>query len=262
MEWLRGSYTEVWVPSPVVPLVAFADRVRSIAETGLDLVGIAIEAHSSIKQDLYAFDEIVSWYGTGRPEFRETAYALHPNWRFLPALPPAGYTQHVTDFHAQQVGASANLGVSIPVSQTQRLDAVVIHPFSGGRAKNWPLSRFEQLALEIGMPVEWTAGPEEELVGARRFENLRELADWIAGAPVYIGNDSGITHLAAATGVPTIALFGATDSRVWAPRGANVRVIERNGMEAIAVVDVKRELLTILDAPGGRDLLTPVRKHT
>jgi ADP-heptose:LPS heptosyltransferase len=42
---------------------------------------------------------------------------------------------------------------------------------------------------------------------------------------MYIGNDSGITHLAAATGVPVVAIFGPTDPTIWAPRGENVRVV-------------------------------------
>jgi ADP-heptose:LPS heptosyltransferase len=57
-----------------------------------------------------------------------------------------------------------------------------------------------------------------------RIENLYELACWLASARLYIGNDSGITHLAAAVGTPVLALFGPTDPDVWAPRGANVRV--------------------------------------
>jgi ADP-heptose:LPS heptosyltransferase len=75
------------------------------------------------------------------------------------------------------------------------------------------------------MPVCWCAGPEEPLEGAVRFADLHELACWLAGARLYIGNDSGITHLAAATGAPVVALFGPTDPAVWAPRGPRVEVV-------------------------------------
>ena len=75
------------------------------------------------------------------------------------------------------------------------------------------------------MPVRWCAGPEDPpLEGAVRIDDLYELACWLAGARLYAGNDSGITHLAAAAGAPVLALFGPTDPAVWAPRGANVRV--------------------------------------
>jgi len=90
------------------------------------------------------------------------------------------------------------------------------------------------------MPVQWCAGPEEELEGAVRIANLYELGCWLARARVYIGNDSGISHLAAAVGTPVLALFGPTDPAVWAPRGRRVRVLER--MEYVEPVDVLRAI--------------------
>ena len=51
-----------------------------------------------------------------------------------------------------------------------------------------------------------------------------ELAQWLATASLYVGNDSGITHLAAAVGVPVVAIFRASDARVWLPR-SRARVI-------------------------------------
>ena len=69
------------------------------------------------------------------------------------------------------------------------------------------------------MPVHWLAGPDEDLPGAIRIPNLYDLACWLAGAKVYLGNDSGISHLAAAVGTPTLALFTATKPRDWSPRG-------------------------------------------
>jgi heptosyltransferase-3 len=104
----------------------------------------------------------------------------------------------------------------------------VIHPFSGSPRKNWPLEKFRALArgIERRMPVEWCAGPDDPpLAGAVRIDDLYELACWLARARLYIGNDSGISHLAAAVGAPVLALFGPTDPRIWAPRGPNVRVM-------------------------------------
>ena len=63
--------------------------------------------------------------------------------------------------------------------------------------------------------------------------DLMELAQWIGRARAFIGNDSGITHLAAATGVQTIALFGTSDPGVWAPRGADVQVIRSQPLSAL-----------------------------
>jgi heptosyltransferase III len=189
-------------------------------------------------ESLASFDEIVSWYGTNRPEFRESAMAVNPNWRFFPALPPQGCSEHATDFFASVAGLPTGMKPSIRTNEPKLRDGIVIQPFSGGKLKNWPLERFQQLAVRLPLPAEWLCGPEEELPGAHRFEDLRSLAEWIRGARLYIGNDSGISHLAAATGVPTIALFGATDPTVWAPRGACVKLVQASSMQAIQVDDV------------------------
>ena len=54
---------------------------------------------------------------------------------------------------------------------------------------------------------------------------LDELAAILKQCDLYVGNDSGITHLAAAVGTPVVALFGPTDHQVWAPRGKSVSIL-------------------------------------
>jgi heptosyltransferase III len=225
MERLRADYTEVWVASQNVPLIRFADRVRSIAQTGLDRVGIpGLDA-----PPFEPFDSIVSWYGAGRPEFREAVRGLP--FRFLAALPEAGEKRHAADFFLEQAGGGVFPAVPRIECPPGEGGYVVIHPFSGSVKKNWPLDRYRELARRLAGPVQWTAGPEEPLEGAARFTDLYELACWLAGARLYIGNDSGITHLAAAVGTPVVALFGPTDPACWAPRGECVRIVttERPG---------------------------------
>jgi len=208
MEALRADYTEVWVPSVICPLVRFADRVRSIAGTGLDLVGLT---DSPAFRLLAEFDEIVSWYGTARDDFR--AAVAHLPFRFYPALPaPPGVPR-----------------IAVPAVPRTR---VVVHPLSGSPSKNWPLALFEELAERTG--AEWAVERE----GSLRIPDLYELGCWLASARVYVGNDSGITHLAAAVGTPVVTLFGPTDPAVWRPRGERVAVIQRMPMEEITVDDV------------------------
>jgi heptosyltransferase-3 len=248
MEFLQAESTEVWLPTVVAPLVRFADRVRGIAATGLDLLGI--EDHTPpelLTAALQSFDSIVSWYGENRPEFREAAMSANPNWAFLKALPSDGCGLHAVDFFARQAGAPAGLSPRIPVQQPTRHGAAVIHPFSGSRKKNWPLEQFQELASRLVQPVKWLAGPEDVLVGADRFDGLGELADWLAGARVYIGNDSGITHLAAAVGIPTLALFGPTDPKLWGPRGERVRCMREDPIVELAV---ERVVEAVLDLGG------------
>jgi ADP-heptose:LPS heptosyltransferase len=84
---------------------------------------------------------------------------------------------------------------------------------------------------------------------------LVHLAAVLKASIAYLGNDSGITHLAASLGFPTVALFGPTNPTVWGPRGPGVRIIygknlsslfsaeggsesSRHGLEAIKLEEV------------------------
>jgi hypothetical protein len=196
--------------------------VRSIAATGLDLIGFE-GVESPALAELGRFDSIISWYGTNREDFRN-AVAEFP-FEFFPALPTSGL--HATDFYMRQVGGHDG---AVPVIDVPRRDDgfIAIQPFSGSLKKNWPLERFQQVARSLSMPVRFCAGPEEPLADAVRISDLYELALWLASAHAYAGNDSGITHLAAAVGVPVVAIFRNSDPGVWAPRGPRVRILTGN----------------------------------
>jgi len=119
---------------------------------------------------------------------------------------------------------------------------VMLHPGSGGRHKIWPLQRWwhliQWLMGDCGVPVLLSLGPADEVVwplaasaeraGAHLISgvSLPRLAALISRCRLFVGNDSGVTHLAAAVGVPTIAIFGPTSPDVWAPHGKNVQVIQ------------------------------------
>jgi hypothetical protein len=102
LECLKADYLEIWAASQNVPLARFADRSRSIASTGLDLLGVT-DPPASLIGELRAFDSIVSWYGANRPEFRQLTAALGLPFTFFPALPQRGAGLHATDFYLQQV---------------------------------------------------------------------------------------------------------------------------------------------------------------
>jgi hypothetical protein len=192
-------------------------------------MGLAgVEPPPELLVQLRSFDSIVSWYGSNREEFRIQMSDLAVSIRFLDALPPAGEKTHAADFFLRQAGCSGVALPRIPCRPARPGDFAVIHPFSGSQRKNWHLERFRALAQRLGMPVRWCAGPEEQLADAVRMDDLFELGCWLATARLYIGNDSGITHLAAAVGIPVVAIFGATDPAVWAPRGDRVRVVSGN----------------------------------
>ena len=220
----QDGETEVWCAEQNVSLVRFASGVRSIGSSGLDRLGLT---HADdVVERLRGFDDIVSWYGENRPEFRALIGELRLPFRFLRALPDG--SRHAADFYAEQAGG---LGVTpgrfprIPCPDSLRTFAA-IHPFASSKAKRAPIEVFQAAAerLEKEMPVYWLRGPQEELDGAVFIPDLYELACWLRGARIFVGNDSGISHLAAAVGTPVMAYFQASDSKVWAPRGIAIDI--------------------------------------
>lgn len=240
MEALRGDYTEVWCAGQNVPIARFADSGRSIASAGLDRLGF-LPAEDVVER-LRSFDSIVSWYGANRPEFRELTECLGLPIRFLTALPDG--KRHAVDFYNDQargLGSGLHHEPSrypvIPCPAAARTFAV-LHPFASSAGKRAPPEVFEQAAgrLSPHMLVHWLCGPEENLEGAVRIPDLYDLACWLRGAKVFVGNDSGISHLAAAVGTPVWAFFRNTDPRIWAPRGCSVQPAIYVGRTLVAPV--------------------------
>ena len=149
----------------------------------------------------------------------------------------------------------------IPPRGAPPFGLLVVQPGAGGRAKRWAPERFAEVARRSGRETVCVLGPAELdppepslRFGGRIVEAppLEELIALLASARVFLGNDAGVTHLAAALGVPTVAVFGPTDPRRWAPRGrGRVSVIRapegdlsRLGVEPVleAVVSFDRDL--------------------
>jgi heptosyltransferase-3 len=113
---------------------------------------------------------------------------------------------------------------------------VLVHPGSGSAAKNWPAARFAQVIRSLEGDVRLIVGEADE-GAAREVEAclgralprlacapLEELAARLAGCRAYLGNDSGVSHLAGLCGARTVAMFGPTPPAVWGPLGPDVHV--------------------------------------
>ena len=147
---------------------------------------------------------------------------------------PRLYTNNDDHREAESFLVGNGIGASDPF--------FVVHPGSGGSRKCWFPHRFAQtadeLARETGSKVVVPTGPAdddatERMVSAMETKpvvagglSLPVLSGLIGRCRAYIGNDSGVSHLAAASGAPVVALFGPTDPRVWGPRGSRVRIVQ------------------------------------
>jgi ADP-heptose:LPS heptosyltransferase len=148
-----------------------------------------------------------------------------------------------------------------------RHSLVVVHPGSGSAAKRWPLENFAALleALETATALRTivVVGYAEEDVVAKLLPLLHAARPLIADkwpllptaaliqqATVFVGHDSGLTHLAAALGRPTVAIFGPTDPAIWGPRGARVTVVQmlrQYAMESAPASDCRAVLTASVD---------------
>ncbi len=130
------------------------------------------------------------------------------------------------------------------LSVEERSKVIILHPGSGSKKKVWPVSRFLELVHYLQAHLDSKnlilLGPAEGSEVQKVFEEMRptppilvkglsliQLASVMKGCQLFIGNDSGISHMAAALGLPAIVIFGPTDPRVWSPRGENVTVVRR-----------------------------------
>jgi ADP-heptose:LPS heptosyltransferase len=126
----------------------------------------------------------------------------------------------------------------------ERSKGFILHPGSGSKKKVWPLERFLSLAQilqdRFGSKILVILGPAEGSEVEKAFEgldprtfiplkglSLLQVASVMEGCRLFIGNDSGISHLSSALGIPTIALFGPTDPKAWSPRGEKVWVVRK-----------------------------------
>lgn len=124
---------------------------------------------------------------------------------------------------------------------------VLCHPGAGGRAKCCPLEILEAAVCALqarGHTALWMMGPTEMDWHGPAYrqrlsrsapvvyeESVPAAARLLGGADAFVGNDAGMTHLAAALGLDTVVLFGPTDPRVWRPLGPSVTVLRFNAVD-------------------------------
>lgn len=187
---------------------------------------------------------IISFVSRGRDRWAENVHRLAPRAQivFVDPRPPGDWADHVCDWHRHQLSEQGlELPGADPVRSAAHGGPLLVHPGSGGRDKCWPLERFEALIDTLrarGRQVRvllgevesetWPARVLEQWVrqyGTEKVETLDRLHEIMAGAEAFIGNDTGPTHLAAAMGLETIALFGPTSARLWSPRGPSLKVL-------------------------------------
>lgn len=144
-------------------------------------------------------------------------------------------------------------------SSTERSGKIIIHPGSGSEKKNWPLEHWLRLADDFpATDFVFITGEAEEARGVKIPQHtnwhslpLSELAARFTTCSAFLGHDSGISHLAAACGVPSLLLFGPTNPAVWAPPQPWVQVLREDShdLPALSYERVKLAVAQVVSKP-------------
>jgi heptosyltransferase-3 len=208
-----------------------------------------------------SYEHIVSWTGSSDAHFCRNMKAIHADARIASWKPVPEDPRHVSRIFADSLGNEIPDGNVIPARidlNAETLDQghqwllkngwdgvdplTAIHPGAGGKSKRWPLSRYIELARRLivreKQKVIIIEGPAEQGMARQILKavpvpgliscegaGLRLLASILAQCRSFIGNDSGISHLAAALEIPCLVLFGPTLPQHWAPQGERIIVL-------------------------------------
>lgn len=226
-------------------------------------------------RDYFAsFDLVISYLYDPDGIFAENLRAAGVD-RLVPGPSRPGSGAHAIDQLARPL---AGLGLPL-VQRAVRLNfdtpgpeqtLLALHPGSGSPAKNWPAAHWQELtqllldenpdlhvALIFGEADTAAAEALTRLEPSPRLTcwrnlPLEELARRLTGCRAYLGHDTGISHLAAAVGLPGLLLFGPTDPGVWAPPHDGIRVLRApdDRMESITVTAAHAAARSLLRRAG------------
>jgi ADP-heptose:LPS heptosyltransferase len=152
------------------------------------------------------------------------------------------------------------------VSSAGERRLLALGPGSGSPGKNWPSGHFAELGRRWvkgnGHALVVSGPAEERMIGDLRRELGEEGVFFLENEPLpcvaaalerceaFVGNDSGVTHMAAAVRTPTVAIFGPTDPGTWQPRAPRVKVLQPSpagsDLSALKPAEVLREMAALL----------------
>ena len=255
----RSAPVEVFTRSEFAAIAPEGVVVRSLERPEISCLFTAGGAADVTVDRFFArYTAVYSWTGIAQAVFVASLQAVTRGRARIFRFRPDDGARHQTEYYFHCVHDTQSdvplLDISIrPEAIAWREEfwrryslmhrpVLVVAPGSGTFAKNWPEKHFCAVAewwrdcargvvVVLVGPVEEERGGFTELstygLTARNLD-LTKTTALLEGSSVYLGNDSGITHLAAATGTHTLALFGPSDPRQWAPRGQNVSILSRH----------------------------------
>jgi ADP-heptose:LPS heptosyltransferase len=253
----RNRSVDLFARAEYADLLPTAIHVGSVERREISRLFVAGAGRDeALRRFFEPYRSIYSWTGNSDRDFATNLEALAAGRAKLFPFRPDYSTAHIADYYLgcvnEKPAAEAKPAIAL------RRDALLwsrnwlsergfagkkilaLAPGSGAREKNWPGHFFREVEKwwrESGGESFVIFGPAEEEwfedhdwrgANVARNPELGKIAALLSLSDLYLGNDSGLTHLAAAVGADAVALFGPTDPGEWAPRGRRARVVSRN----------------------------------
>jgi heptosyltransferase-3 len=252
-----------------------------------DLFAIAAPPAPSTSELFGGFDRVYSWTGFGNADFAERLERISRGTVSVFNFRGMRPGEHAADYYTRCTGCRPVAPSPAVIADDanwwatfrRRHDVgerrwLVLHPGSGSRRKNWEgfgevLWRWRRCAdnaivLLRGSAETDEAAGEHSGVTTVAGLSLPQVSALLRACSFYLGNDSGISHLAGAVGARGLVLFGPTDPSTWAPRGAAIRVLhapdpcERCGPDRFCVHRLPVEtVIGALESHGAGEPVTP-----
>jgi ADP-heptose:LPS heptosyltransferase len=251
----RGEAFELCTTFPFVRSVVSLER-QIFSQLFLDFQQIEKETYDFFR----SFSNLVSWYGNTQEKVAKNLSLLSQGqFRSFPFF--TGQEEcHAVSYYLRCVNEGAlccpSLRLPKNVVQWQELfwrqrwesssQVLILHPGSGGRRKRWEPEGFRKVAewwrqrkrdrhvLILLGPAEENETKEWRAVGETVTSlPLVQIAALLSRAELYLGNDSGVSHVAGAVGARGLVLFGPTQPHKWRPLGGNLSVMRNTAYRTV-----------------------------
>ncbi|MDQ1473683.1 MAG: heptosyltransferase, partial [Bryobacterales bacterium] len=207
--------------------------------------------------------------------FRAGFDIFKPGWIYNTPVPTAqevlGLTRRV---HTAEHQAAAVFYLGVPVAEVPRASVpaapgrateapanpyAVIHPLAATPEKTWPAESFLKLARHLSQHLKlepvFIGGPDEDLAAFQLYRTisgapLPDLARLLRDASLFIGNDSGPAHVAAAFGTPQLILFGPSDEQIWHPWRTPHQILKSDPIRNISLDQANQALRKLEKIPA------------
>ena len=207
---------------------------------------------------------VVSWFGSRDATYRARLAELGPETIVAPPVPADDtpvWRHLVSTLGPWSIAPPEPIGPLRVAERAPTRPTLVVHPGSGGAWKRWPAARYAEVIHAIrarrSLDVIVHQGPADAEASERLLAllaghgsaliepELPKLAAVLGTARAYLGGDSGVSHLAAAVGAPSVILFPPATRRRWQPWSPTARPIEMTD-EVADVARLMRELESLL----------------